>query len=195
MLALSMVVITGLIGAPGPRPEPRRRAVRSVTSAAAFEAGLAIVILAIILDRLTFAAGEWLDPRVAPDAAPAGRRGSVAVGAPRPASSAPGSLAPFVVDATSFPDAIAVSFRSPVNAIVDWVDGHVLGHHRRRSRTSLTNLVLNPLERCLTTSPWWLVVAVVALIAWSCRAGGRRSSPRSASGSDRPAAASGTTRW
>ena len=32
----------------------------------AFDAGMAIVILAIVLDRLTDHAGEWLDPRDRP---------------------------------------------------------------------------------------------------------------------------------
>src|SRR4029079_508740 len=62
MLALSMVVITGLIGAPG-LGRNLTMALSKVNVGQAFEAGLAIVILAIIMDRLTYAASEWLDPR------------------------------------------------------------------------------------------------------------------------------------
>ena len=62
MLALSMVVITALIGAPG-LGRNLQVALSKVDVGAAFDAGIAIVILAIVLDRLTFAAGEWLDPR------------------------------------------------------------------------------------------------------------------------------------
>ena len=65
MMALSMVVITALIGAPG-LGDSILRAVRSVNVGAAFDAGLAIVILAIVLDRLTDHAGVWMDPRHRP---------------------------------------------------------------------------------------------------------------------------------
>ncbi|MRX71634.1 ABC transporter permease subunit [Bacillus lacus] len=52
MLALSMVVISSLVGAPGLGVEVYR-AVTRIQVGLGFEAGLAIVILAIILDRIT----------------------------------------------------------------------------------------------------------------------------------------------
>jgi glycine betaine/proline transport system permease protein len=51
MLSLSMVVIAALVGADG-LGKPVVRALNSVNIAMGFEAGLAIVILAVILDRL-----------------------------------------------------------------------------------------------------------------------------------------------
>lgn len=51
MLSLSMVVIAAMVGAPG-LGVPVLRALNSVNIAKGFEAGLAIVIVAIILDRL-----------------------------------------------------------------------------------------------------------------------------------------------
>jgi glycine betaine/proline transport system permease protein len=51
MLSLSMVVISALVGADG-LGKPVVRALNSVNVAMGFEAGLAIVILAIILDRV-----------------------------------------------------------------------------------------------------------------------------------------------
>jgi glycine betaine/proline transport system permease protein len=52
MLALSMVVIASMVGAPGLGTEVYR-AVTQMKTGAGFEAGLSIVIIAIILDRIT----------------------------------------------------------------------------------------------------------------------------------------------
>jgi glycine betaine/proline transport system permease protein len=51
MLSLSMVVIAALVGANG-LGKPVVRALNTVNIAQGFEAGLAIVIVAILLDRL-----------------------------------------------------------------------------------------------------------------------------------------------
>lgn len=161
MLALSMVVITALIGAPG-LGRNLSNALSKVDVGGAFDAGIAIVILAIILDRLTFAAGEWLDPRVRALYRPAGGR-LTTVAAPI-AVLALGLAAPFVVDATRFPDAITVSFREPVNAFVEWFSAtfHTI---TIAIKDVVSGLVLNPLETVLTGAPWWLVVLVVGGVA------------------------------
>lgn len=52
MLALSMVVIASLVGAPGLGVDVYR-AVTRIEVGRGFEAGISIVILAIILDRIT----------------------------------------------------------------------------------------------------------------------------------------------
>ena len=51
MLSLSMVVIAAMVGAPG-LGVPILRAINQVNIAKGFEAGFAIVIIAIILDRV-----------------------------------------------------------------------------------------------------------------------------------------------
>jgi glycine betaine/proline transport system permease protein len=169
MLALSMVVITALIGAPG-LGRNLQVALSKVDVGSAFDAGIAIVILAIVLDRLTFAVSEWLDPR---ERALHPRRGGrwATVGAPLLILGV-GLAAPLFGDASTFPDAITFSFREPVNAIVDWFTTtfHAL---TLGIKDVVTALILNPLETVLTAAPWWLVVVSIALLAWAVS--GRRA--------------------
>ena len=169
MLALSMVVITALIGAPG-LGRNLADALTRVNVGSAFDAGIAIVILAIILDRLTFAVGEWLDPR---ERASHPRRGGrwATVAAPL-ALLGLGLAAPLFVDATVFPDALAFSFRDPVNTGVEWFTStfHAL---TIGFKDVVAVLILNPLETVLTAAPWWLVVTSIALVAWAIS--GRRA--------------------
>ncbi len=78
MLSLSMVVIAGMVGAGGLGQEVVAGAAAASTSALGFEAGLSVVILAIVLDRVTNALGGALqheahDARVA-QSTPASRR-------------------------------------------------------------------------------------------------------------------------
>ncbi|HLT83910.1 MAG TPA: proline/glycine betaine ABC transporter permease [Phototrophicaceae bacterium] len=57
MLSLSMVVIAGMVGAPG-LGQPVVQALQSVNIGLGAEAGLAVVILAMYLDRVTAALGD-----------------------------------------------------------------------------------------------------------------------------------------
>jgi glycine betaine/proline transport system permease protein len=163
MMALSMVVITALIGAPG-LGRNILQAVQRVDVGAAFDAGLAIVILAIILDRLTFAAGDWLDPRTRIRAALTPREQWLRR-VPAMAILAAGLVAPFVVDATKFPTEIAFSFRGAVNQVADWLTTTFSGA-TIALKNLLTAIILNPVETLLTTAPWWLVVGSIVVLAW-----------------------------
>lgn len=57
MLSLSMVVIASMIGAKGLGADVRR-ALSTVDIGPGFEAGIAVVILAMILDRMTQSIGK-----------------------------------------------------------------------------------------------------------------------------------------
>lgn len=164
MMALSMVVITALIGAPGLGLSVLR-ALQQVNVGLAFQAGLAIVILAIVLDRLTDRAGEWMDPRFRrSDVAAAGRRLRylAAAGAVVVAS----LVARTLDDPAAFPDAVRIRLVDPVNDIARWITT-TFGEATAVIKDVVSIWILNPLETVLTTAPWWLVVAAVLVIAWA----------------------------
>lgn len=63
MLSLSMVVIASMVGAPG-LGQPIIQSLQRINVGLGFEAGLAVVILAIVLDRLTATLGTGRPTRV-----------------------------------------------------------------------------------------------------------------------------------
>ncbi|MEO6208141.1 MAG: ABC transporter permease subunit [Candidatus Limnocylindrales bacterium] len=163
MMALSMVVITAVIGAPGLGASVLR-ALQQVNVGLAFQAGLAIVILAVVLDRLTDQAGQWMDPRFRrADTTKSGRRLLYlgALGAVVAAAIGARSLE----DPATFPDTVEISLVAPVNDVAKWITT-TFGEGTAAIKDVVSVWVLNPLEGVLTDSPWWLVVGVVLGIAW-----------------------------
>ncbi|HEY8438872.1 MAG TPA: ABC transporter permease subunit [Candidatus Limnocylindrales bacterium] len=163
MLALSMVVIAGLIGAPG-LGRLVINALSKVDVGSSFQAGIAIVILAVVLDRVTYAVGDRLDPR-ARIGVPVAQRGRLRRWLPAAVVLGLGLAAPAVIDATAFPDAIQVSFVGPVNQIAAWI-ADTFGPFTHGLEFVTTTYVLNPLETVLTAAPWWLVFVVAVGMAW-----------------------------
>ena len=163
MMALSMVVITVLVDAPG-LGKDIIRALQQVDVGTAFDAGLAIVIIAVVLDRLTTKAGERADPRVAKARRedPRQRRivllGAVGIAA---AGILVGRL---MLDDPDFPRQIAFSFADLVNGIVDWLRSNATGL-TEALKNFTTSAVINPMQGVLTSAPWWLVFGVVLVLA------------------------------
>jgi glycine betaine/proline transport system permease protein len=163
MFALSMVVITALIDAPG-LGKDILHALQQQDVGEAFDAGLAIVIMAIMLDRLTTQASERLDPAHSQQA-PIGfaqrpwlRWGYVAV----PIAAVVLGMA--TVGSSKFPTDISFSFRGPINAIVDWVSLNLF-FITDWVKDQVTIVLINPLEGFFTSSPWWLIGILVVGIA------------------------------
>ncbi|MQY04912.1 ABC transporter permease/substrate binding protein [Actinomadura macrotermitis] len=97
MLSLSMVVTAGMVGAGGLGAEVFG-AITQLDVGKGFEAGLAVVVLAITLDRLTGALGSRLSPAGRTRTAEAGRRAVLAY-RPRPAFALGGVLVLALVSA------------------------------------------------------------------------------------------------
>ena len=161
MLALSMIVITALIDAPGLGQDVIRALIRTDVGAM-FDAGLAIVILAIILDRLTEQASERLDPRHRGRRMPTLPRRVLLVCIGVLVALAVAGLV-FAVG-EEFPEDVALSFREPINAFVDWLRSDVRWLTVGLKDAFAFN-VLNPLQAVFTQAPFWLVIGLVAGMA------------------------------
>ena len=164
MLALGMVVITVLIDAPG-LGVPIYRALSGGRVGAAFEAGIAVVILAIVLDRLTerLSVQAEVKPNAVIDRAAERRARRIRLGIG--AAVAIVSVAISLQIDPSFPSAIGISLAGAVNDGVDWIKSN-LATVTEAIRTVFTVGLLNPFQGVLTSSPWWLVTAFGVALAW-----------------------------
>jgi glycine betaine/proline transport system permease protein len=182
MMALGIVVIAAMIGAGG-LGESVLKGLQRQNVGAALEAGLAIVLIAMVFDRIS--AGLARETRRA-------LRESVL----RPQSRVPRWLLLYVYWATvvlavlvlvflsfSFPalvdvpDSWDLSIQQPVNNLVDWMRDNLyeIGGTRFVTRALSDGMivwVLNPLRRFLTSLPWLCVLLAFVLIG--AQAGGAR---------------------
>lgn len=158
MMALSMIVITALIDAPG-LGQSIINALQKLNVGAAFEAGLAIVLLATVLDRLTASASKTVDHRkLADDVGHAARQRAIRVGSLVVAVVAvvAGALLPI---GRAFPDDWRVRIAPTVNQVVAWIEKN-LYPITDGIKNVVSQYLLGPLQNVLTSSPWWLVIGV-----------------------------------
>lgn len=164
MMALSMVVITAFVGAGG-LGEQLLKALEIQDVGSAFDAGLAIVLLAMVLDRLTASASQVSDRRH--------------TGAERVTKSAHRRMAAVALSiavvglalgitqswAHAFPSDYRVSFADPVNGFVSWLETNVTWL-TSGLKDAASAWLLDPLQNVLTSSPFWLVAAYAGGVAF-----------------------------
>jgi glycine betaine/proline transport system permease protein len=167
MLSLNMVIIASMIGAGGLGFEVLN-ALRRLDFGAGLEAGLAIVALAIALDRLSQAAA-----RRRPDAPRAG--GFIArhpyVAAALAVVAASVALAAVLPAAQAWPEAARLSTSAFWAAAVEWINVTFFDALEAIKTFFLTWLLV-PVKRFLLGLPWVVVVGLLALAGW--RLGGAR---------------------
>ena len=172
MAALAMVTIAALIDAPG-LGKTVVQALQTLDVGTAFNAGLAIVVMAIVLDRVTTAASAREEAaRRSKNRFLAWRRPLLAAGAAVTAVLA--YLSHTYLWAAEFPGegGTGTSIRSTADSVTTWVQDNLSGI-TNAFRDAITNSLLNPFQALLTDSPWWLVGA--ALIALAVVLGGWRA--------------------
>ncbi len=167
MMALSMAVIASVIGAGG-LGDRVYQALSSVDVGAALAAGIPIVLLAVVLDRTTEAAGRRIGAEPTGPALLRGWRGWTLAAAVTAAAAVAGRVAGGQV----WPDDLTVAIAGPVNTAKDWMVDHlytgvpVVGGTADLA-SHFTSGVLNPLRGGLTGLPWWSVLLIVAALAWT----------------------------
>ncbi|MFH8568895.1 ABC transporter permease [Streptomyces sp. NPDC017993] len=168
MMALGMVVIASMIGAAG-LGDRVYQALASVDVGAALAAAIPIVLLAIVMDRTTAAAGE----RLGADADTTGPK--LLRGWPAWAGIAVLTALLAVAGRLSgsliWPTAWTVPIARPVNNFKEWMVDHLYSGVPVVGGTAdwashFTDWVLNPLRDGLTALPWYGALLIVAALAW-----------------------------
>lgn len=170
MAALSMATIAAFVDGPG-LGQPVIKALESLDVGRAATAGLCIVIMAIMLDRVTTAASERSE------AIPSehGRRNRwIVLGASGVAAIVCVWASRQYLDLAAFPK--DPDLGTPFAKAADNVSNFFTDNAATTTnaiKDALTYGLLNPLQTLLADSPWWLVAA--ALLALSMLFGGMRS--------------------
>ncbi|RMF39889.1 MAG: ABC transporter permease subunit, partial [Alphaproteobacteria bacterium] len=168
MLSLNMVIIAAMIGAGGLGFDVLA-ALRRLDFGAGLEAGLAIVALAIALDRLSqaYARRPADPPRHGPWHL---RHPYLATGiAIVLATGLAGQILPFI---QSYPAELQISTGTFWSRVVGWINVNFFDTLEAVKNALLLNLLI-PFKRFLGSLPWPGVVALLALAGW--RLGGWRA--------------------
>jgi glycine betaine/proline transport system permease protein len=173
MAALSMVTIAALIAAPG-LGQVVVQALSTQDVGTAFNAGLAIVLLAIILDRTTTAASERVETQRRKSAEPSRyRRTAIAIGA---AVTAVAIWLSYTYQLVAlFPSSLQIAsvhigldVGTPIikaaNAVTNWAQTS-FASVTNGIKNVVTAVGLDPLQTLLDSSPWWLTFMAVTVIA------------------------------
>ncbi|MGW5280902.1 ABC transporter permease [Streptomyces collinus] len=158
MMALSMAVIASVIGAGG-LGDRVYQALASVDVGAALAAGIPIVLLAVVLDRVTAAAGD-------------GTTRSRTIGLPYAlAVTVAVAVGGRLLGRLDWPSSWTLAIAEPVNRAVDWMTAHLYSGVPVVGGTAdwaghFTTWVLDPVRAGLQWLPWWAVLLLVAAAAW-----------------------------
>ena len=165
LAALSFVVIAALIGAPGlGKPVVEALTIRDVGDGVV--AGLAVVFLAIMLDRAT-AAAVLRDQKgfAISDAQRTRRRIGLAAGAVLALVAI--YLSRYVLFFAVWPEQLnfGEQVADVANTIEEWITSN-LDFLTVGFNTWFTTWILNPLEGVLANSPWWLTLIMITALAF-----------------------------
>jgi glycine betaine/proline transport system permease protein len=158
MAALSMITIAALVATPG-LGQVVLGALQILDIGAAFNAGLAILVMAIVLDRVITAASRRSGTMPAP------RRQRLIVWGVAAAMVVVGAVIPSIVPSTAKWNASWIhGVKAPVDTAAAWIREHLFPYTSAFTEW-FTHWVINPLESLFTGSPFFVVIGVIAALA------------------------------
>ena len=180
MMALSIVVLASLIGAGG-LGDPVLQGLTVQNLGQSLTAGIAIVAMAMLLDRIVSAAGSRVGSAHEARAARSDRWRRPLIGGGALVVLAVAFVSHYGFGVGAFPTNWSFSIESPVNTGAAWLEQHlyhfwsvpVIGGTGNLS-SFLTLDILNPITRFLGALPWWLAVfgtAAAGVLAGGVRRG------------------------
>ncbi|MEU2940818.1 ABC transporter permease [Nocardiopsis alba] len=156
MLAVSMVVIASVIGAGG-LGDAIYQALSKINVGQAFQAGLAIVMLAIAMDRVTGAVGHGAHtPRIE-------ARYRLPLLGGMLAAAVAAMVVGRLLDLGGWPRDLSLRIDIPVNAFDKAIEA-AIGPAAAALGSWTQSWILGPLDNLLSGSPWWLVTLAAAAL-------------------------------
>jgi glycine betaine/proline transport system permease protein len=165
MMAMGMVVIASIVAAPGLGRDVLN-GLKLLDVGDALNAGIAIVAMAIVLDRVSHA-WSLRDRRLTPTIDLFGRsfsRRQAAVLAVV-ATVAAVVICREVLRRQVWPEDLTVSVADPANHALDWIQSTFSGVTNAISDVVI-KVGLDPLRDLLLGLPWWIVVGGTGVLAW-----------------------------
>ncbi len=166
MAALSMVTIAAYIAAPGLGADVRN-ALQTLDVGTAFNAGLAIVLMAIVFDRVTTTASQRSDRRTEP-AAGSRRLRWIAIGVGAVVTIVAIYLSRTYLWAAQAPDTWpnwGGWIADAANSVSSWAQQN-LTFLTLTIKNFIAYDLLNPLQTMLVDSPWFIVALVMAAVGF-----------------------------
>ena len=165
MMALGMVVIAAIVAAGGLGREVLD-GLQALDVGEALNGGITIVVMAIVLDRVSYA---WSvrDRRRRPTVDLLGRSFThrQAAWAAVVATLAAVLIGRYLLKQQEFPTGWTISVADPTNSFVDWLKRNVSGVTNTISDW-LILYALDPLKRLLVNLPWWMIAGGTGVLAW-----------------------------
>jgi glycine betaine/proline transport system permease protein len=164
MMALGIVVIAAFVGAGG-LGQTVIDGLQQLNVGEALNGGIAIVVMAIVLDRVTTAWSQR-ERRRRPfrvGGRDVSRRALLVVAVLVTVAAI--LVGRQVVRQQDFPSGWETSVAPPANAVVDWSQ-RTLGDATSAVSDLVLVYLLEPLRKLFIGVPWWMVAAAIAAIAW-----------------------------
>lgn len=171
MAALSMATIAALINGPG-LGQPVLQSLQSLDVGGAFVSGLAIVLMAVMLDRTTTAASERsavaarFQKRSRKGLMPGPRRRRIIVTAAAVVTAVAIYLSHSYMALAKFPESpnLGTPLADAISAATQWIVSTFAGFTGWLKDT-VTMLLVDPLQSLLAQAPWWVMAIVLLGVA------------------------------